>query len=84
MATVVTGLTGPRPHRQLRPPMQLSLDAQILAVSDMMDALAARQPYRAGMPSDRVLGILREGAGAQFSSACVSACTVDLIERDAA
>jgi HD-GYP domain-containing protein (c-di-GMP phosphodiesterase class II) len=70
-------------HRGV-PAAELSTDAQILAVADVMDALAADRPYRSGMPPERVLAILREGEGTQFSPACVSACTVDVIQRDAA
>jgi HD-GYP domain-containing protein (c-di-GMP phosphodiesterase class II) len=58
---------------------QLSTDAQILAVADVMDALAADRPYRAGMAPERVMGILREGEGTQFSPLCLEACSAGLV-----
>lgn len=40
--------------------------ARILAVADVYDALRSDRPYRAGLPHDRVLGIIREGSGTHF------------------
>lgn len=57
----------------------LSLTARILAVADVTDALAADRPYRAGMPPDQVLGILRDGRGSHFCPTCVDACSPDLV-----
>jgi HD-GYP domain-containing protein (c-di-GMP phosphodiesterase class II) len=65
-------------HRGL-PGEHLTTTARILAVSDVMDALAADRPYRAGMPPNRVLGILTADAGTHFCPACVDACSTDLI-----
>ncbi len=65
-------------HRGL-PGDRLSTTARILAVSDVMDALAADRPYRAGMAPDRVLGILTTDAGTHFCPTCVDACSTDLI-----
>ena len=58
---------------------RLSITARILAVADVMDALAADRPYRAGMTPDRVLGILTTDAGTHFCPTCVDACSTDLI-----
>jgi len=44
----------------------ISLDARILAVADCFDAMASDRPYRAGMPLERVISILKEGSGRQF------------------
>ena len=63
------GLPGPR----------LSLTARILAVADVMDALAADRPYRAGMDPDRVMSILVTDTGSHFCPSCVDACSIDLI-----
>jgi putative nucleotidyltransferase with HDIG domain len=41
----------------------LSLGARILAVADVCDALSAERPYRAAMPREQVLEILRRDAG---------------------
>lgn len=62
---------------------QLSLPARILAVADVMDALAADRPYRAGMAPDRVLSILREDAGRHLCPACVDVCSEPLIDTAA-
>ena len=45
---------------------QISLHARIFAVADCFDALVSDRPYRAGMPLERVLEILRSGTGKQF------------------
>jgi len=57
----------------------MSSSARILAVSDVMDALAADRPYREGMRPEVVMGILEEGAGAHLCPMCVDACSPDLI-----
>lgn len=65
-------------HRGL-PGGQLSVTARILAVADVMDALAADRPYRGGMSPDKVLGILSADSGTHFCPSCVDACSTDLI-----
>ena len=61
------------------PGERLSTTSRILAVADVMDALAADRPYRAGMTPDRVMGILTSDAGTHFCPTCVEACSTDLI-----
>jgi len=63
---------------------QLSLTSRILAVADVMDALAADRPYRAGMAPEKVLGILTADAGTHFCTSCVDACSVDLVASETA
>lgn len=63
---------------------QMSLTSRILAVADVMDALAADRPYRAGMPPEKVLGILTADAGTHFCPTCVDACSTDLIAAETA
>jgi HD-GYP domain-containing protein (c-di-GMP phosphodiesterase class II) len=63
---------------------QLSTTARILAVADVMDALAADRPYRGGMPPERVMSILAADAGTHFCPTCVDACSTDLIASAAA
>jgi HD-GYP domain-containing protein (c-di-GMP phosphodiesterase class II) len=41
----------------------LPLAARVLAVADVCDALSAERPYRAAMPRERVLEIMRRDAG---------------------
>ena len=42
---------------------QLSAMARALAVADVYEALTADRPYRAGLPRDEVIGILRRQSG---------------------
>ena len=57
----------------------LSLTARILAVADVVDALAADRPYRPGMPPEGVRAILDSESGTHFDSCCVDACSADAI-----
>jgi putative nucleotidyltransferase with HDIG domain len=43
---------------------ELDMPARLLAVADVFEALTARRPYRAPMPTERALGILQEDAEA--------------------
>lgn len=49
-------------HRGI-PAGTLSRAARVLAVADVCDALSAERPYRAAMPRERVLEIMRRDAG---------------------
>ena len=44
----------------------IPLTARILCVADSFDAMTSRRCYKAGMPLERVLKILREEEGHQF------------------
>jgi putative nucleotidyltransferase with HDIG domain len=44
----------------------ISLPARILAVADVVDALASDRPYRPGWSREKVLAYTRENAGRQF------------------
>jgi putative nucleotidyltransferase with HDIG domain len=59
-------------HRGLRGD-ELPLEARILAVADVFDAMYADRPYRAGMPLERILAIIRDDTGSAFSVECVDA-----------
>lgn len=52
---------------------RISLIGRIVAVADAFDAMTSDRPYRRGMPVERALQILQNGAGAEFDSACVDA-----------
>ncbi len=59
-------------------PLGLELDqipwaARLVAVADSYDALTRDRPYRQGCTHDRALGILRNGAGAQWDTEMVRA-----------
>ncbi len=47
--------------------------ARILSVADAYDAMASDRAYRRKMPIEKVLAILKEGAGSQFDPRCVEA-----------
>jgi len=51
----------------------IPLMARVIAVADAFSAMTTDRPYRKGMEAPRALCILREGAGAQWDSACVAA-----------
>ena len=52
---------------------EIPLGARILAVADAFDAMTSDRPYRAGMPVDRAIGILTDGAGRQWDADIVAA-----------
>lgn len=51
----------------------IGLDTRVLSVADVFDALTADRPYRAGMPVETALAILRADVGAAFDGDCVAA-----------
>jgi putative nucleotidyltransferase with HDIG domain len=51
----------------------IALHARIFAVADVHDALISDRPYRKGLPLDRVMQMIREGAGTQFDPKVVDA-----------
>ncbi|HEY8581391.1 MAG TPA: HD-GYP domain-containing protein [Capillimicrobium sp.] len=51
----------------------IDLETRILAVADVYDALVSPRVYRAAWDRDRALGLLRDGAGEAFDTACVAA-----------
>ena len=52
---------------------QLSVEARILAVADIFDALAANRPYREGLPLEKVFQIIRAEAPHKLDAGCVEA-----------
>ena len=51
----------------------IPLGARVLAVADAFDALSSDRPYRARLPLQDALKLLREGAGAQWQPTLVEA-----------
>jgi putative nucleotidyltransferase with HDIG domain len=45
---------------------EMTLHARIFAVADCFDALISDRPYRAGLPLERVVQIIQDGAAKQF------------------
>jgi putative nucleotidyltransferase with HDIG domain len=52
---------------------QISLEARILAVCDVYDALISPRVYRDAWDSEQAILLLRDGAGVQFDVQCVDA-----------
>ncbi|MCA9240034.1 MAG: HD-GYP domain-containing protein, partial [Planctomycetales bacterium] len=51
----------------------IPLTARILAVADAWDAMTSDRPYRPGMPWEKAMSILRDGAGGQWDARVVDA-----------
>ncbi|GGJ33012.1 HD domain-containing phosphohydrolase [Deinococcus roseus] len=45
---------------------ETNLYARIVSIADAFDAMTSSRPYRKGMPTEKALSILTEGAGTQF------------------
>ena len=52
---------------------ELALGARIVAVADVFEALTADRPYRAAMPVEAAIAIMRESAGEHLASDVVEA-----------
>jgi putative nucleotidyltransferase with HDIG domain len=52
---------------------QISLEARILGVCDVYDALLSPRVYRAAWPHERAIALLRDGAGTEFDRGCIDA-----------
>ena len=59
----------------------LPLSARIMAVADVYDALLADRPYRAGLPFEQVLALIRQDAGTALCHDCV--CALETVARPA-
>lgn len=51
----------------------IPLSARIMAVADVFDALVSRRSYKEGMPFEKAMSIIREGAGTHFDAEIVRA-----------
>jgi putative nucleotidyltransferase with HDIG domain len=60
------------------------LEARILAVADVFDAMTSKRPYREGLSVDFVLGELHEQAGRLLDADAVTACRDCILRREAA
>lgn len=52
---------------------EIALNARIFAIVDVFDALTSQRPYKAPMPLDAALAIIRRDAGSHFDPALVAA-----------
>jgi HD-GYP domain-containing protein (c-di-GMP phosphodiesterase class II) len=62
----------------------LELEARILAVCDVYDALVSKRVYRDAWSAERAVTLLREGAGTQFDRRVVAALERVLAREQAA
>jgi HD-GYP domain-containing protein (c-di-GMP phosphodiesterase class II) len=53
----------------------ITLEARIIAVADVFEAMSSHRPYRAGLGLDAALGELQARAGTGFDAEVVAACT---------
>jgi len=53
---------------------EIMLEARILAVADVLEAMAAHRPYRAALGLDAAMKELERGRGTAFDAAVVDAC----------
>jgi len=53
---------------------EILLESQILAVADVVEAMASHRPYRPGLGSQKALDQVREGAGIHYNREAVAAC----------
>ena len=51
----------------------IDIKARILAVADCYDAIVSDRPYRKGLPSAKVIEILKEGTGTKFDPEVINA-----------
>ncbi len=53
--------------------IDIHLEARILAVADVYDALTSQRPYRVAWPADRALEVIERDSGSGFDPRCVDA-----------
>jgi len=57
----------------------IALEARIVAVADVLDALTSAKPYRPGWDLAAAVQYLRDGRGSQFDPDCVDALLRDMV-----
>ena len=53
---------------------EIMLEARILAVADVVEAMASHRPYRAALGLEAALAEVRGGAGTRYDGDVVAAC----------
>jgi len=53
---------------------EILLDARIVAVADVLEAMSAHRPYRASLGLEAALSEIEEGAGSRYDADVVAAC----------
>lgn len=59
----------------------ITLEARIIGVADVFEAMSSHRPYRAGLGKDAALGELQARAGVAFDARAVAACTAVVAEH---
>jgi PAS domain S-box-containing protein len=59
----------------------ISLEAKILMVADVIEAMASHRPYRAAFGLERALGEIKQNSGILYDPIVVDSC-VELFEKD--
>jgi HD-GYP domain-containing protein (c-di-GMP phosphodiesterase class II) len=62
---------------------RLSPASRVLAVADVAEALSAERPYRAALPADEVLRIMRPEAGPKLDATAFAALEASLAHAHA-
>ena len=52
----------------------ITLEARIMAVADVVEAMASHRPYRAGLGIDKALAEIVRGRGTAYDASVVDAC----------
>ena len=60
---------------------EILLEAKILAVADVVEAMAFHRPYRAALGIDKALTEIMKGKGRSYEPKAVNAC-LDLFKRN--
>lgn len=56
----------------------IPLEARIVAIADVLDALLSERPYKAAWPVERALELIRKESGGHFDPECVEAMLLNL------
>lgn len=60
---------------------EIILEARIIAVADVTEAITSHRPYRPALGADKAIEILKEGRGSAFDSTIVDIC-IKLIQEN--
>ena len=60
---------------------EISLEARIIAVADVIDAMASHRPYRPALGIEPALGEIESGRGIKYDPSVVDAC-LELFQKD--
>ncbi len=60
---------------------EILLEAKILVVADVVEAMSSHRPYRPSLGISKALDEIRNGRGTRYDAACVDACLHLILER---